>query len=50
MAAPDRAELRSLSGRATGALAGREVRRVLALWTQTVLPPVVTGAIFLRWW
>ena len=42
-----RAELRLLTGRATWALAGREMRRVLGLWTQTVLPPVVTGVIFL---
>ncbi|HEV2820400.1 MAG TPA: hypothetical protein VGW11_07830, partial [Solirubrobacteraceae bacterium] len=33
--------------RATTALAGREIRRVLSLWTQTLLPPVVTGLIFL---
>ncbi len=33
--------------RATWALAAREMRRVLGLWTQTVLPPVVTGVIFL---
>jgi ABC-2 type transport system permease protein len=29
------------------ALAGREMRRVLSLWTQTLLPPVLTGVIFL---
>lgn len=29
------------------ALAAREMRRVLGLWTQTVLPSVVTGVIFL---
>ena len=29
------------------ALAGREMRRVLSLWTQTLLPPVLTGGIFL---
>jgi ABC-2 type transport system permease protein len=31
----------------TIALAGREVRRVLSLWTQTILPPVLTAALFL---
>ena len=29
------------------ALAGREVRRVLSLWTQTILPPVLTAVLFL---
>ncbi len=29
------------------ALASREMRRVLGLWTQTLLPPVLTGVIFL---
>lgn len=33
--------------RGTVALAGREVRRVLSLWTQTILPPVVTASLFL---
>ena len=33
--------------RAAFALAGREMRRVLNLWTQTILPAVVTGVIFL---
>jgi ABC-2 type transport system permease protein len=33
--------------RGTLALAGREVRRVLSLWTQTILPPVLTAALFL---
>lgn len=33
--------------RGTLALAGREVRRVLSLWTQTILPSVVTAALFL---
>jgi ABC-2 type transport system permease protein len=28
------------------ALAGRETRRVLSLWTQTILPPVVTAVLF----
>lgn len=41
------AELRAVQRRGTLALAGRETRRVLSLWTQTVLPPVVTAAIFL---
>lgn len=29
------------------ALAGREVRRVLGLWTQTILPSVITALLFL---
>lgn len=29
------------------ALASREMRRVLSLWTQTLVPPVLTGVIFL---
>jgi len=29
------------------ALAGREVRRVLTLWTQTILPPVLTSLLYL---
>lgn len=33
--------------RGTTALAGREVRRVLSLWTQTILPPVLTAILFL---
>jgi ABC-2 type transport system permease protein len=33
--------------RGTFALAGRETRRVLSLWTQTVLPPVATALLFL---
>lgn len=33
--------------RGTIALAGREVRRVLSVWTQTILPPVVTAGLFL---
>lgn len=41
------ADLRAVGRRATWALAGREMRRVLGLWTQTVLPSVVTGVIFL---
>lgn len=31
----------------TAALAGREIRRVLSLWTQTILPPVLTAILFL---
>jgi hypothetical protein len=46
-AAPAAAELRVIARRATWALAAREMRRLLGLWTQTVLPPVVTGVIFL---
>lgn len=33
--------------RGVAALAGREVRRVFVLWTQTILPPVVTALLFL---
>ena len=33
--------------RGTIALAGREVRRVLSLWTQTILPAVLTAVLFL---
>ena len=47
MSAITTAELRTIGRRATGALAGREMRRVLSLWTQTLLPPVITGLIFL---
>ena len=39
--------LRQAQRRGTIALAGREVRRVLSLWTQTILPAVVTAALFL---
>ena len=41
------AELRIRQRRATTALAGRETRRVLALWTQTILPPILTAILFL---
>ena len=41
------AELRIRQRRGTSALAGRETRRVLALWTQTILPPVLTAILFL---
>jgi ABC-2 type transport system permease protein len=40
-------QLRTVGRRATWALVARETRRVLSLWTQTLLPPVVTGLIFL---
>jgi ABC-2 type transport system permease protein len=40
-------DLRVVSRRAVAALAGREVRRVLVLWTQTVVPSIVTGVLFL---
>jgi len=33
--------------RGTSALAGREIRRVVSLWTQTILPPVLTAILFL---
>jgi ABC-2 type transport system permease protein len=39
--------LQAAQRRATLALAGREVRRVLSLWTQTILPPVLTAVLFL---
>lgn len=41
------AELRVRQRRGTIALAGRETRRVLALWTQTILPPILTAVLFL---
>lgn len=41
------AELRSLQRRGTIALASRETRRVIVLWTQTILPPVLTAVLFL---
>ncbi len=40
-------ELGVTQRRGTVALAGREVRRVLSLWTQTILPPVLTAILFL---
>ncbi|MBA3736726.1 MAG: ABC transporter permease [Actinobacteria bacterium] len=40
-------ELRIRQRRGTTALAGRETRRVLALWTQTILPPILTAILFL---
>ena len=42
-----RAELRAIERRATVALGGREIRRILSLWTQTLAPPVATGLLFL---
>lgn len=42
-----RGELRMLQRRGTVALASRETQRVLSLWTQTILPPVVTALLFL---
>jgi ABC-2 type transport system permease protein len=41
------AELREAQRRGTVALASREIRRVLGLWTQTLLPPVATAVLFL---
>ncbi len=40
-------ELRTVQARGTVALAGRETRRVVTLWTQTILPPVMTALLFL---
>jgi ABC-2 type transport system permease protein len=40
-------DIRVVQRRALWALASRETRRVLTLWTQTLLPPVLTGVIFL---
>jgi ABC-2 type transport system permease protein len=40
-------ELRMTQRRGMWALARREMRRVLGLWTQTLVPPVLTGVIFL---
>ncbi len=45
--AADRVARRTVQRRATWALTSRELRRVLSLWTQTVLPAVITGVIFL---
>jgi ABC-2 type transport system permease protein len=41
------AELGVRQRRGTAALAGRETRRVLSLWTQTILPPILTAVLFL---
>ncbi len=43
----DEAQLRVASRRGMLALSGREVRRVSKLWTQTILPPVVTAVLFM---
>jgi ABC-2 type transport system permease protein len=40
-------ELGLAQRRGTRALAAREVRRVVSLWTQTILPPVLTAVLFL---
>lgn len=40
-------ELGVAQRRGTVALAGREVRRVVSLWTQTILPAVLTAVLFL---
>lgn len=40
-------EPRGIGRRATLALASRETHRVLSLWTQTILPAVVTAVLFL---
>lgn len=47
IAAPAARELGTIQRRAMWALASREMRRVLSLWTQTLLPPVLTGLVFL---
>jgi ABC-2 type transport system permease protein len=41
------ADLRVIERRATLALAGRETRRVVSLWTQTIAPPVLSALLFL---
>ena len=40
-------ELRVRQRRGMLALTGRETRRVLSLWTQTILPPILTAILFL---
>ena len=40
-------DLGGVQRRGTLALAEREVRRVLSLWTQTILPPALTAVLFL---
>lgn len=40
-------ELRVRQRRGMVALAGRETRRVLGLWTQTIVPPILTAVLFL---
>ena len=46
-AAPGLRDLTLVQRRGTVALAGREVRRVLTLWSQTIVPPVITGLLYL---
>ena len=46
-AIPAGRELHVVQRRAMWALASREMRRVAKLWTQTLLPPVLTGVVFL---
>ena len=41
------ADLRRARARGLGALAEREVLRVLRLWTQTIAPPVVAAVLFI---
>lgn len=40
-------ELARIQLRGAVALSGREVKRVLSLWTQTILPAAITGLLFL---
>ena len=40
-------QLRVVARRGAIALAGREVRRVMVLWSQTLVPPVITAVLFL---
>lgn len=40
-------DLRVAQRRGMLALSGRETRRVLSLWTQTILPPALTAVLFL---
>jgi ABC-2 type transport system permease protein len=47
MPAVPTAALRLAQRRGLRALTSREVRRVMTLWSQTIVPPVLTGAIFL---
>lgn len=41
------ADLRPLRRRGVGALSGREVPRVLRLWSQPIAPPVVAATLFI---
>lgn len=47
MSASAEPDLGRVSRRAVLALTGREVRRVLRLWSQTIMPSVVTAVLFL---